>query len=140
MAASKYDFAIEQGSSFKLSIIYKDSSGIPINLTNYCARLTWKTNTGLVQIFSSDNTIDQGVYKFIINDEEGKLTFMVPSHTTNQFNFSIAKYDLELQSDDPFYGDGSPNQGGKYTTRILFGTINLVKRYSQSSSNLECPT
>ena len=45
MAASKYDFAIEQGSSFKLSIIYKDANGIAIDLTNYCARLVWKTNT-----------------------------------------------------------------------------------------------
>jgi hypothetical protein len=140
MAASKYDFAIEQGSSFKLSIIYKDSAGVPINLTNYCARITWKTNTGVTQIFSSDNTINQGVYKFIINDEEGKLTFLLPSHTTNQFNFSNAKYDLELQSNEPFYGDGSVNEGGKYTIRILFGTINIVKRYSQSGSNLECST
>lgn len=140
MAASKYDFAMEQGSSFKLSIVYKDSSGTPINLTNYCARLTWKTDTGVIQIFSSDNTTDQALYKFIIDDAEGKLTFMIPSHATNQFNFSIAKYDFELQSNDSFYGDGSVNQGGKHTTRILFGTINLVKRYSQSSSNLECPT
>lgn len=138
MAASKYDFSIEQGSSFKLSIIYKDSSGTPVNLANYCARLIWKTNTGLLQVFSSDNIDSQGVYKFQINDEPGKLTLLIPAHTTNHFKFKTAKYDLEIQSDDPFYGDGTTNEGGKYTTRLLFGTINIVQRYSNSDSTLDC--
>lgn len=140
MAASKYDFAIEQGTSFKLSIIYKDANGIPVNLTNYCARITWKTNTGTVQVFASDNVFSQNVYSFIINDEQGKITFMLPSHTTNGFAFNSAKYDLELQSNESFYGDGTENQGGKYTTRLLFGTINIVKRYSQTSNELDCAT
>jgi hypothetical protein len=138
MAASKYDFAIEQGSSFKLSIIYKDANSVPINLTNYCARVIWKTNTGLLQVFNSDNTDDQGVYKFEINDEEGKLTFMLPAHTTNQFKFNTAKYDLELRSIEPFYGDGTENTGGRYTVRLLFGTVSIVKRYSSSDVTLDC--
>ena len=140
MAASKYDFSIEQGSSFKLSIIYKDANGVPVDLTNYCARILWKTNTGLVQIFSSDNTDSKNIYSFIINDQQGKLTFMIPSHTTNAFNFNTAKYDLEIQSNNAFYGDGTTNEGGKYTSRLLYGTINIVKRYSNSSSNLDCAT
>lgn len=132
MAASKYDFAIEQGTSFKLSLIYKDANGTPINLTGWCARLAWKTNTNNLQIFSSDNA-DHSVYKFIIDDINGKLTLMFPSNTTNLFNFNTAKYDLELRSPDDLY-DG----GGKYTTRLLFGTINIVKRFSQTPSSLEC--
>ncbi len=132
MAASKYDFAIEQGTSFKISLIYKDANGNPVNLTNWCARLTWKTNTNLTQIFSSDNT-DYGVYKFIIDPIVGKLTLMIPSLTTNHFNFNSAKYDLELQSPDDLYSGG-----GKYTTRLLFGTVSIVKRFSQSTSQLEC--
>lgn len=132
MAASKYDFAIEQGTSFKISLIYKDANGNPVNLTNWCARLTWKTNTNLIQVFSSQNT-DHGVYKFIIDPIVGKLTLMIPSVTTNQFNFNSAKYDLELQSPDDLYSGG-----GKYTTRLLFGTASIVKRFSQSSSQLEC--
>ena len=139
MAASKYDFSIEQGTSFKLSIIYKDSGGNPINLTNYCARLIWRTNTGTTQLFTSDNT-NKGVYQFIINDEVGKISLMIPSHITNQFKFKTAKYDLEIQSEDPFYGDGTVNEGGKYTTRLLFGTINIVQRFSSSDSNLDCST
>ncbi len=134
MAASKYDFAIEQGTSFKLSLIYKDANSTPVNLTGWCARLVWKTNTNNLQIFSSDN-LDHSVYKFIIDDLNGKLTLMLPASTTNGFNFNTAKYDLELQSPDDIY-DG----GGKYTTRLLFGTINIVKRFSQAPSSLECST
>ena len=93
MAANKYDFSIEQGSSFKISLIYKDANSNPINFTNWCARLIWKTSSGHTQIFSSENT-DYSTYKFIIDDLEGKLTLMLPSSTTNDFNFTSAKYDM----------------------------------------------
>jgi hypothetical protein len=132
MAASKYDFAIEQGTSFRLSLIYNDSNGTAINLTGWCARLVWKTNTNNTQTFSSDN-IDHSVYKFTIDDLSGKLTLLLPSSTTNSFSFNTAKYDLELRSPEDLYVGG-----GKYSTRLLFGTINIVKRFSQASSSLEC--
>lgn len=132
MAASQYDFTIEQGSSFKMSLIYKDQNGTPVNLTNWCARLTWKTNTNTIQVFSSNNT-DYSVYQFSIDAAAGKLTLMLPAVTTNSFSFSSAKYDLELQSPDDLYSGG-----GKFTTRLLFGTINIAKRFSQSSQLLDC--
>jgi hypothetical protein len=132
MAASKYDFAIEQGTSFKISLVYKDSNGNPINLTNWCARLIWKTNTNASQTFSSQN-IDYSLYKFTIDGVNGKLTLMIPASVTNTYTFSMAKYDLELQSPDDLYASG-----GKYTIRLLFGTISFVKRFSQSSTQLVC--
>ena len=70
MAAGKYDFTIEQGSSFKLSLIYKDSSEIPINITGWCARLIWTTSKGIVQVFSTTN-VDYTLYKFTITGAEG---------------------------------------------------------------------
>jgi hypothetical protein len=132
MAASKYDFSIEQGTSFKFSLIYKDSDRNIIDLTDWCARLIWKTNTGSVQIFNSNNT-DYNLYKFSIDGSAGKLTLMFPASTTNNFDFLNAKYDLELASPDDLYAGG-----GKYSIRILFGTINIVKRFSQNNNNLEC--
>lgn len=132
MAASKYDFAIEQGSSFKLSLIYRDADRNPVDLTNWCARLVWRTSANSTQIFSSDNT-DYNVYNFIIDGPNGKLTLLFPSSTTNSFNFDNAKYDLELRSPDDLY-----NGGGKYSIRILFGTVDIVKRFSHSNTNLEC--
>lgn len=132
MAASKYDFKIEQGSSFKFSLIYKDSEGNPVDLTNWCARFTWRTNTGSTQVFSTEN-MDFSIYKFTIDALNGKLTFLLPSSTTNGFDFSSAKYDLELSSPDEIYLGG-----GKYTIRILYGTIVVIKRFSQSNATLEC--
>lgn len=132
MAAAKYDFAIEQGTSFRLSLIYKNSEGIPVDLTGWCARLIWKTNNTSTQIFSSNNN-DHNIYRFEIDEANGKLTLLFPSTTTNSFNFNTAKYDLELQSPDDLY-----EGGGKYTTRIVYGIVTIVKRFSQVSSNIDC--
>lgn len=132
MAASKYDFSIEQGSSFRLSIIYKDSNGNPIDLTNWCARLSWNTNTNILQAFTTEN-VDYSIYKFTIEPAIGKLTLLLPASTTNALAFNTAKYDLELQSDDDLY-----NGGGKSIIRILYGTILLVKRFSKSTELLDC--
>lgn len=132
MAATKYDFDIEQGSSFRLSLIYKDANKNIVDLTGWCARLTWTTNNNMTRIFSSTNT-DYNIYKFTIDEPNGKLDFMIPSSTTNSFNFKSAKYDFELQSPDDLYAGG-----GKYTTRLLFGVINIIHRYSNSGQNLSC--
>jgi hypothetical protein len=130
MSAAQYNFSIEQGSSFSLSFIYKDSSGNPVNLTGWCARLTWKSNNS-IETFSTE-TINPA-YRFDIDEPNGKLILQFPASITNDFNFSTAKYDLELQSPDDLY-----NGGGKYTTRILYGTVTLIKRFSQTSNVLEC--
>lgn len=132
MSAGQYDFSIEQGSSFTLSLVYKDSSGNPMNLTGWCARLIWKSSDS-IETFSTETM--NPVYRFDIDEPNGKLIIQFPASVTNGFNFSIAKYDLELQSPDDLY-----TGGGKYTTRILYGTITLIKRFSQTNTALECAT
>ena len=132
MAASRYDFSIEQGSSFRMNLVYKDDNGNIINLTNWCARLTWITNKNVTQVFNSTN-LDYNLYKFSIIGSEGKISLLIPSDTTNNFNFNTAKYDLELQSPDDLYVGG-----GKYTTRLLYGVININKRFSKSDNSLDC--
>lgn len=132
MAATKYDFNIEQGSSFRLSLVYKDANGDPIDLTNWCARLVWITDKNASQTFITTN-LDYSVYKFSIDALLGKLSLMIPADTTNNFTFDTAKYDLELQSDDDFYVGG-----GKNIIRILYGTITINKRYSKASTTLSC--
>ncbi len=37
MSAGNYDFKIEQGTSFRMSLVYKDANGDPIDITNWCA-------------------------------------------------------------------------------------------------------
>jgi hypothetical protein len=132
MGASQYNFSIEQGSSFKMSLIYKDSNGDPIDITGWCARLTWRTSANATQVFNSDN-IDKSVYDFNIEGNLGKINFLLPAATTNALDFNTAKYDLELQSDEDHY-----NQGGKFVIRLLYGTLTIQKRYSKYENPLEC--
>ena len=132
MLAGQYDFSIEQGTSFRLALVYKDNNNDPINITGWCARLTWKTSSNIVQTFSTDN-IDYSLYKFEIDGVNGKLTLLLPASLTNEFTFTNAKYEIELQSYDDFYTDG-----GKYTVRILEGTITISKRKSKTDTALEC--
>ncbi len=126
MAAGKYDFTIEQGSSFKLSLIYKDSSEVPINITGWCARLIWTTSKGIVQVFSTTN-VDYTLYKFTITGAEGKLLLQFPASVTNNFLFDSAKYDLELESPSAMYSGG-----GKEIIRLIFGGVKIIRRNSDT--------
>ena len=93
MAAGKYDFSIEQGSSFKIDFIYKDQNKTPVDLTNWCARLSWKSSkmeTTIVNAVTGSNIIevkDSGV--LVPNAIVGGPN--VPEGTTIvSFNGSIA--------------------------------------------------
>lgn len=131
MAAGKYDFSIEQGASFSIVFTYKDNNDVPVDLTGWCARLTWLTNTGITQVFTSENT-DPALYS-IACDSAGNVTFKIPAIVTNNYNFTNAKYDLELESTEDLYSGG-----GKVVVRLLYGKVTLNKRYSQYATNLEC--
>ena len=132
MAASSHDFNIEQGSSFRLSLTYKDSDGNIIDLTGYCARLTMKINSNDFKTFSTLE-INYDEYKFTIDCPQGTINLLIPASSTNNYTFNSANYDLELQSPQDLYSGG-----GKYTIRVLYGTISVIKRFSQSSSLLDC--
>ena len=75
MSAGSYNFSIEQGSSFGLSFVYKNSSGVPIDLDAFsCGRMQWnfgnvanasRNNLKITstEIFSTTNTAS-GLYHF----------------------------------------------------------------------------
>lgn len=132
MPASEYNFSIDQGTSFSLSLTNKDGDGNIINMTNYCARLVMTTNKGQTFVFETGNS-DLSQYQFIIEGNLGKMTLNIPASTTNSYTFDNAKYDFELQGPNDHYAGG-----GKYTERILYGIIRLNKRFSKSSNLLDC--
>lgn len=135
MAASLYDFSIEQGSSFKLTLVYKDTNSNPVDIRGWCARLTWTTNVGDTSTFTTENS-DYSLYNFnIVNDDSGTIIWEIPAAQTNLYTWKNAKYDFELQSITDIY-----TGGGKFTSRILYGTTTIVSRYSKSTTSLECQT
>jgi hypothetical protein len=131
MAAAKYDFDIEQGSSFTISFTYKDSTNTVVNISNWCARIIMTTSDNQTITYSSGTTSSD--YKMSLDGPTGKITLLLPAITTNNFTFKTAKYDLELESDDVLYSGG-----GNYTNRILYGVITIVKRISNNSTILDC--
>lgn len=134
MPAAKYDFPIEQGSSFKLSLIYKNNDNSVKDLTGWCGRLIWITNEGVTQTFSTTN-IDYSLYKFSIIGSEGKILLQIPAALTNTFTFEYAKYDLEIESPNEMYAGG-----GNEIIRVLYGTVKILQRHSEDDNLLECQT
>jgi len=132
MAASQYNFTIDQGSSFSLVLTNKDSNNNIVDLTNYCARLTMTTSKGDTYVFETENT-DPSLYKFYIEGNLGKISLLIPASITNSYNFDTARYDLEIKSPNDHYVSG-----GKYVERIMYGVITLNKRFSKSPTLLDC--
>jgi hypothetical protein len=129
MAAGKYSFTIEQGSTVDFEIQYKDSSSIPVDLTGYYGRMQIASN------YASDNT--RTVYITLSSSRNpdgtglnfsgssgtkpptsGSIGIYITACTSSNFQFTTAKYDLEIYS-----GSGAC----PYTIRLLEGQVNLSK-------------
>lgn len=130
MPAIQHDFNIIQGTSFKLSFLYKDKDNLPINMSSWCARIIWTTNLNDTYVFSTQNT-NYSQYKFILDGTNGKTTLLIPACVTNNYTFASAKYDLEFQTNQDLY-----TNGGNYTFKIFYGTINIIKRHSKTNTCL----
>ena len=73
------------------------------------------------------------LFRSYIDTDNSLIVLLLSANYTNSLNFNSAKYDLELQSPQDLY-----ENGGKYTIRLLFGTITIAKRFSQTNSPLDC--
>ena len=132
MAATQYNFSIEQGSSFTISLIYKDSSGSPIDLTGWCARLVMVTDNNETMTFVTTNSV-VGSYSFTLGGALGTIVLQIPASVTNTYDFDAGKYDLELESINNLYSGG-----GHEIIRLLYGDISIIKRYSENTILLDC--
>lgn len=122
MAAGKYSFVIEQGSTLQREIFYKDSSGNPIDLTNYSARLQVRPAPGSSTLYltlsSSLQPDGTGLNMLGLNSAypstSGAIGMVISAATSSLLNFDEASYDLELYS-------------GSYVTRLIEGKVKLSK-------------
>jgi subtilisin-like proprotein convertase family protein len=120
MPAAVYDILIEQGSSYEVTFLYTDADNNPIDITNYCIVLQWRTNTNNIYAFT--NKYDGTDYSLVTN-KDGTIVFKLPAKTTNLYDFDNAAYDLDLQEPNEEY----PGSGLK-SYRLSTGTINIIKR------------
>jgi hypothetical protein len=122
MAAGKYSFVIEQGTTTNFNILYQDSSKNYINLTGYDARMQLRPNTSsptvYLQLSSSRNLDGTG----ITVNPSGSLNIYISSCTSSMLNFDQAVYDLEIYS-----GSGAC----PYVIRLLEGNVKLSKEVTR---------
>ena len=97
MLPASYDFVLRQGSTWNQSIVWKDSNGVPVNLTGYSARMQIRpqvnSETVIVELTSENGRID-------IDAPSGKLTLSLDAETTAGICQSTGVYDIELESLD----------------------------------------
>ena len=132
MAAGKYSFTIEQGTTVNFEIQYKDSNGNPINLTGYAGKMMIRSNfaddspTTYITLSSSLNPDGTGLNfsgsSGINPPTSGTIGIYIASCTSSNFAFSTAKYDLEIYS-----GSGAC----PFTVRLLEGNVNISKEVTR---------
>ena len=127
MAAGKYSFVIEQGSTTNFEIQYKDSSNNPVDLTGYTGRMQIASDyssvpnrTVYLTLSSSLNPDGTGLNFSGSNGStppaSGSIGIYIAACTSSLLTFTTAKYDLEIYS-----GSGAC----PLTVRLLEGQISL---------------
>jgi hypothetical protein len=96
MAQGIYNMTIEQGSTFSLSLVYKDAANKVVDLSGYSARMqvrsTLSASTVLLEV--TTDSVDQ----MWIVPSAGQINIKLPHSVTALLAPSIAVYDLELES------------------------------------------
>ena len=123
MAAGNYTFIIEQGATTDFEIVWKDSTGSPVDLSNYHARMQVRSDYGstgtlYATLSSSLDSDGTGLNLSGSNSQNpptsGSVGIFISATSSSNFTFGEARYDLEMVS-------------GSYVTRLLQGKVKLSK-------------
>ena len=128
MAAGKYNFVIEQGTTVDFEIAYTDSGSNKIDLTDYRGRMQIRdkypgidnvnSSTLIITLSSSLETDGTGLNFSGSNNinppTSGTIGVFIDAERTAAFDFNKAIYDLEIIS-------------ASIVTRLLEGNITLTK-------------
>ena len=130
MAAGKYNFVIEQGSTVDFTISYKDANADPIDLTDYGARMQIRPKEGspilYAHISSSLYPDGTGINMtpkdpdsgLVLPQSSGSLQVVISAASSSTFIFGSARYDLEIHS-------------GSYVEKIIRGNVSIRKEVTQ---------
>ncbi len=128
MAAGRYSFTIEQGSTIDFEIIYKDSSNNPVDLTGYSGKMMIRSNYAddnptTYAILSSSLAADGTGLNFSGSNgstppTSGSIGIYISAISSSNFTFNTARYDLEITS-------------GSIVTRLLEGQISLSQEVTR---------
>ena len=125
MAAGKYNFVIEQGSTVDFEIAYTDSGSNKIDLTDYTGRMQIKDKIGGDTTYitlSSSLALDGTGLNFsgsnnAVPPSSGTIGVFISANSSSALDFTKAVYDLEIISGSTY----------PVVTRLLQGTVTLDK-------------
>lgn len=96
MPAGQHDIIIEQGATFLLNLVWRDSANAPVNLTGYTARMqvrqTHKTPDPPALTLTTENG---GI---TLGGATGTVSIVAAATSTDDITFKRGVYDLELIS------------------------------------------
>ena len=96
MISGIYNITVEQGSTYKLALYWKNNANNPIDMTNYTAKMQIRASTGasvvLLELSSSDTDQIQ------IYERQGAINLTIGYQQTANLPPSVAVYDLEVKS------------------------------------------
>jgi hypothetical protein len=128
MAAGKYSFTIEQGSTLNFEIQYKDSNNLPVNLTGYSGKMMIRSNYAdnnpiTYAILSSSLAADGTGLNFSGSNgttppTSGSIGIFISAPSASALTFASARYDLEITL-------------GTTVTRLLEGQVSLSKEVTR---------
>jgi hypothetical protein len=128
MAAGKYSFIIEQGSTLNFEVQYKDSINTPINLSGYSGKMQIRSgfadsNPTTYITLSSSLALDGTGLNFSGSNgstplSSGSIGIYISATSSSAFIFDTAYYDLEITS-------------GTVVTRLLEGQVKLSKEVTR---------
>lgn len=108
--AGKYNFKIEQGTTFSFSIVWKDSDGGLIPLTDYTSRMQLRYGSYTGEIAIELTTENGGI---TINIGTSQVTVSISAIQSALLELKPCVYDLEMVN-------------GDVVTRLIEGKVRIV--------------
>ena len=134
MAAGRYSFIIEQGTTLNLELQYKDSNGDPISLAGYEGAMQIRSSysgSGVTYLTLTSSLGD--VYNF--NSSSAFLSFSGSNGTTPVTSGSIGIYAGWVETEDlTFTGSAYYDieiTSGSLRTRLLEGQVQLSQQVTE---------
>lgn len=111
--AQIYDLTIDQGTSFKQTFVVKNPDGSNVDLTNYTAKMQFRTNSmnTSVDLEVSDQT--SGIQIDVANS---KLIISITSEQTSSLKYSRYVYDVKIVN---------TSNPSTETKRVVQGVVNV---------------
>jgi FlaG/FlaF family flagellin (archaellin) len=117
MAAAVYDILIEQGATFQLHVVYKDSSENPIDLSGYTARMQVRQKYSDPDALLTLTTENGGIS---LGGVTGTIDVTSSATDTAELTTKCGVYDLELQ-----------NAAG-IVTRLIEGNVTITPEVTRT--------